>query len=137
MRNYVVIAALLFAAPLAAQLPETITIEPAQVTVENYLDSIALTVEWPGPDDAQVAREEAAVAAMERIAAILEECGCVDQGSTSTVVRVGQGALVLAAFFIGFQLKGIKDNTAGKHDPVSDDSSSDDTSSNDYPESEG
>lgn len=109
------LAALLLAAPLAGQdeLPRQIILQPAEVTVENFLDSIALTVEWPGPDADQVAREEAAVAAMERIADILDACGCVDGGGTSVPVRIGQGALVAVALWMAISLSKIagKDET--------------------------
>jgi hypothetical protein len=109
--NLLLILLGLVVAPLSAQdLPRRIEIAPAEVT--NIINGDTTVVNVVGCDDACVAREEAAVRAEERIAdaieAWVENCGCVDQG-TSNVVRIGQGALVVAAFLIAFQLKGIKD----------------------------
>ncbi len=62
--------------------------------------------------------------AVEALAQAIAECGCTQPTGTSTVVRIGQGALVLAAFFIGFQVKrvadGYHDSGDPKTDPVSD-----------------
>ncbi len=128
MRNYVLLtAALLIAPPLVAAqqtvvVPDVVVeVEPTPITIENTIEVMS--------DEERLDRIAAAV---EGIAAILAECGCTQPQGTSNVVRIGQGALVLTALFIGFQLKGNKDNTADKSShPVSSDDSSED-----YPESE-
>ena len=109
MRNTrVLLAALLLAVPLAAQ--QTVVVPDVDVTVENRIDSIAVgvTVTFPEPDSASVARSEAAERAMRAIEEYLAECGCTG-GGTSAIVRVGQGLLTVAAFWIGYQLKRIAD----------------------------
>ncbi len=127
MRNYVLLtAALLLASPLVAQQTSQTIVPDVEITVNG--DTIVVNVEVMS-DSTRLAR---IADAMEGIAAILEECGCTQPQGTNNLVRIGQGALVLAAFFIGFQLKGIKDNTASK----SDDPPSSDTPSEDYPESQ-
>lgn len=110
------LALLLLAAPLSAQLPETITIEPAQVTNIINLDSIALgvTVEYAPRDSAAVARDEAAQRTMDAIAEYLENCGCVNTGP-STVNVIANAGLTLAAFLIAWQLKGIKEKEHPEH----------------------
>ena len=117
---------LLLAAPLGAQQTSTTVVPDVQITVNG--DTIVVNVEVMS-DSVRLARIADAV---EALAAAIAECGCGEQPSTSTVVRIGQGALVLAAFFIGFQVKRVADyNDHAKHeDPVSDEPSSDD-----YPES--
>ena len=116
---------LLLALPLGAQQTSQTIVPDVEITVNG--DTIVVNVEVMS-DSVRLARIAIAV---ESIAEALAECGCMEQPTTSNVVRIGQGALVLAAFFIGLQLKGIKDNTAEKNsDPVSD------TPSDGYPESE-
>lgn len=127
MRHLTLVAALLLAAPLAAQQTSTTVVPDVEITVNG--DTIVVNVEVMS-DSVRLAR---IADALEGIAVALEECGCAQPQGTSTVVRIGQGALVLAAFFIGFQLKGIKDEIGGKSYG---DDSSDDTSSDDYPESQ-
>lgn len=106
---------LLLAAPLAAQ-DRNIAIVPAETTNEITinLDSIALgvTIELPPPDSAAVARDEAAQRTMDAIAGYLENCGCVNTGSSRATVLANAG-LTLAAFFIGWQLKRIADKEEG------------------------
>jgi hypothetical protein len=127
MRNYVLLtAALLIAPPLVAAqqtvvVPDVVVeVGPTPITIENTIEVMS--------DEERLDRIAAAV---EGIAAILAECGCTQPSGPTYVERGVQGALVLAAFFIGFQLKGIKDNTADKSsDPVQDDPPSED-----YPES--
>ena len=127
MRNYVLVAAaLLLASPLVAQQTSQTIVPDVEITVNG--DTIVVNVEVMS-DSVRLAR---IADATERIAEILAECECGQQPTTHPVVRIGQGALVLAAFFIGFQAKGIKDAINGKDsDPVQ----SDDPPSEDYPES--
>ena len=115
---------LLLTAPLGAQ-QQTLTVVPdVEITVNG--DTIVVNVEVMS-DSVRLAR---IADALEGLAAAIAECGCNEPQTTSNVVRIGQGALVVAAFFIGFQLKGIKDN--GRD---SDPSNGDSDTSNDYPES--
>ena len=107
---YGIFTVLLLAAPLSAQ--QTVVVPDVNVEVQVEPTPIEITIEVPPPDSASAARDVAAQRAMESIADYLENCGCLNQG-TSTVVRVGQGALVLAAFFIGLQLKRIADKPSG------------------------
>jgi hypothetical protein len=118
---------LLLAAPLGAQ--QNVTIPPPDINVN--LPPMEITNEITVISDEE--RLERIAVAIEGLAQAIAECGCVEQPSAPGYVRIGQGALVLAAFFIGFQLKGIKNNTADKpSDPVS----VNDPPSEDYP-SEG
>ena len=124
MRNYVLLtAALLLASPLVGQQTQTTVVPDVEITVNG--DTIVVNVEVMS-DSTRLAR---IADATERIAEILAECGCAEQPTTSAVVRIGQGALVLAAFFIGFQVKRVADGYE------SDNPSSDDPPSEDYPES--
>ncbi len=104
------LVAILLAAPLAAQQTQTTLVPNVDVTVNG--DTIVINVEVMS-DSTRLAR---IADAMEGIAAILEDCGCTQPQGTHPVVRIGQGALVIAAFFIGFQVKGIKENTANNSD---------------------
>jgi len=97
---------LLLATPLSAQ--QVVVVPDIQNTVNVEPTPIEIPVEAATPDSAAVARDEAAQRAMDAIADYLAECDCLNQG-TSAVVRVGQGALVLAAFWIAYQLKRIAD----------------------------
>lgn len=98
--------------PLTAQ--QTVVVPDVIVEVQVQPTPIEIILEVPPPDSATVVKDEATQRAMESIADYLENCGCLNQG-TSTVTRVGQGALVLAAFFIGWQLKRIADKEEGDH----------------------
>ncbi len=111
------LALLLVAAPLGAQeIPRNISIVPATNDITINVDSLAFTLEVPPPDSDAVAREEAAIAAEERIAdaieAWVENCGCVDQGPT-TVNVIANAGLTVAAFLIAWQLRGIKNRPGG------------------------
>ena len=119
----VLLALLVLAIPIQAQ--QTVVVPDVIIENEHPITN-EITIEVMSDEE----RLDRIAIAIEGIAVILAECGCAEPQTTSNVVRIGQGALVIAAFFIGFQLKGIKDNTS------SDEPSSDDTSSdNDYPES--
>ena len=125
MRLSLTVAALLLAAPLVGQ--QTVVVPDVQITNEHPITN-EITVEVMSDS----VRLERIAAAVEDIAALLAECGCGEQPTTSTVLRIGQGALVLAAFFIGFQVKRVADynDHSKSEDPVSDTSSDDG-----YPES--
>ncbi len=129
MRNYVLLtAALLLAAPLVGQTSTTTLVAPVEITVNG--DTIVVNVDVMSDS----VRLERIAAAVESIAEAIAECGCTEQPTTHPIIRVGQGALVLAAFFIGFQVKRVADRYDGKHDdPVLD--TQDDPPSEDYPES--
>ncbi|KKN88054.1 hypothetical protein LCGC14_0251260 [marine sediment metagenome] len=111
-RNYVVIAALLLAAPLAAQQTQTTVVPDVEVTVNG--DTIVVNVEVLS-DSVRLARIAEAV---EAIAAAVAECGCQQPAGSSTVVRVGQGLLVVAAFLGVLQLKRIADREPDVHNDV-------------------
>jgi len=123
MRLTLAIVALLLAAPLVAA-QQTVTIPPPDINVN--LPPMEVTNEITVMPDS--VRLERIAAAVEGIAAILAECGCTQPQGTTYVERGVQGAFMLAAFFIGFQLKGIKDNTDhGKSsDPIQDEPPSED-----------
>ncbi len=124
MRLSLAVAAILLAAPLVGQ--QTVVVPDVQITNEHPITN-EITIEVMSDS----VRLERIAAAVEDIAAILAECGCAEQSSTSTVVRIGQGALVLAAFFIGFQVKRVADyNDHSKHEEPSSDEPSEG-----YPES--
>lgn len=108
---------LFLAVPLSAQ--QTIVVPDVNVVVEPTPITNEINVEVMSDS----VRLDRIADALEGIAEAIAECGCEDQG-TSTVVRVGQGALVLAAFFIGYQLKRIADSKDG-HSQPEDSSSSD------------
>lgn len=129
MRNYVLLtAALLLASPLVAA-QQTVTIPPPDINVN--LPPMEITNEITVVSDEE--RLERIAVAIEGLAQAIAECGCSGQPSAPGYVRIGQGALVIAAFFIGFQLKGIKNNTADKpSDSVLD--TSNDPPSEGYPE---
>lgn len=102
---------LAIAAPLAAQDPVgTIRVESPAVTVEG--DSIFVDVEVTVmPDSVRLARIAVAV---EGIRDQIGQQECNTCGG-STVVRVGQGALVLIAAFMAWQVKKIADRPADTH----------------------
>ena len=107
---------LLLAAPLSAQqtvvVPDVLVeVEPTPLTIQNTVEVM--------PDSIRLDR---IADALEGIAEAIAECGCMDQG-TSRVVRLGQGALVLAAFWIGWQLKRIADNESVTVPPYESDES--------------
>ena len=116
---------LLAAMPVAAQQTSQTIVPDVEITVNG--DTIVVNVEVMS-DSVRLARIADAV---EGLAAAIAECGCMEQPTTHPVVRIGQGALVLAAFFIGFQVKRLADGHTSS-DPSNGDS---DTSSDDYPES--
>jgi len=102
---------LLLAAPLAAQDPVgTIRVESPAVTVEG--DSIFITNEITVmPDSVRLAR---IAVALEDIGLQIAEQECNTCGG-SNLVRVGQGALVLIAAFMAWQVKKIADRPADSH----------------------
>lgn len=110
--RYLVFAIILFAAPLSAQ--QTVVVPNVNVEVENVIDSIRLnlTVTMPEPDSAQIAREEEGLRLTQALADYMENCGCIDRGSSNVSV-VANAGLTLAAFFIGWQLKRIADKPNG------------------------
>ncbi len=122
MRLTLTLVALLLAAPLVAAAQQSVVIPDVEITVNG--DTIVINVEVMS-DSVRLARIATAV---ESIAVILAECGCTQPQGTTYVERGVQGAFMLAAFFIGFQLKGIKDNTDhGKSsDPIQDEPPSED-----------
>jgi hypothetical protein len=130
MRFTLTLAALLLAAPLVAA-QQTVVVPDVVVEVEPTPITNEITVEVMSDS----VRLERIAAAVEDIAAILAECGCAEPSSTSNLVRVGQGALVLAAFFIGFQVKRVADAYEPKDSGNGDSNGDSDTSSDDYPES--
>lgn len=121
------LVAILLAGELAGQQTSQTIVPDVEITVNG--DTIVVNVEVMS-DSTRLAR---IADAMEGIAAILAECGCTEPQGTSNVVRIGQGALVLAAFFIGLQLKGIKENTA--NDSGGGESGEGPLDSDQYPES--
>ena len=103
-RNYVVIAALLLAAPLAAQDDNrVITLNDTTVVTIYDNDSTFIFIEFPQPDSAEVARQDAATRAMESIAEYLATCGCVDGGGGTTIISTA--AISLGLLFIGWQIR--------------------------------
>lgn len=119
------LALLLLAVPLSGQQTSVTVVPDVQVTVNG--DTIVVNVEVMS-DSVRLSRIAEAV---EGLARAITECGCGEQPTTSTVVRIGQGALVLAAFFIGFQVKRVADGYA-----PSDSNGDSDPSTSDYPESD-
>ncbi len=108
--NLLLILVGLVVAPLSAQDPVgTIRVEaPAvEITNEHPITNEITVVLSDSIMDARIA------AALEDIAAAIEAQGCDQCGGTSRLVRAGQGALVLAALFIGWQLKRIADKPNG------------------------
>ena len=98
LRNYVVIAAMLLAAPLSAQQTQTTVVPDVEVTVNG--DTIVVNVEVMS-DSVRLARIADAV---EALAAAIAECDCMEQqGQTSTVVRVGQSAGVILFSILGLR----------------------------------
>ncbi len=89
------------AVPLSAQVQSTTLVPDINVVVNG--DTIVVNVEVPPPDSAQVARDEAALRAMEAIAEYLENCDCADRGSSNVTV-VANAALTVAAFLIVWRL---------------------------------
>ena len=101
--NVLSIASLLIvAAPLSAQNVQT-TLVP-DVVVNG--DTIVVNVDVM-PD---TLRDRLIAEAIQSLTAQLAEQGCDQCGGTSTVVQVSQAALVVAAFFIGWQLKKLNTN---------------------------
>jgi hypothetical protein len=121
------LALLLLAVPLSAQQTQTTVVPDVEITVNG--DTIVVNVEVMS-DSVRLARIADAV---EALAAAIAECGCGEQPTTHPVVRIGQGALVLAAFFIGFQVKRVADGYSDS-DP-SDSNGDSDPKTDDYPES--
>ena len=117
---------LFLAAPVAAQ--QTVVVPDVEITNEHPITN-EINVEVMSDS----VRLERIAAAVEEIAVILAECGCAEQPTTSNVVRIGQGALVLAAFFIGFQVKRVADGYDS--DKPSNGEPSSDEPSEGYPES--
>ena len=103
---------LLLAAPLSAQEPQTVVVPNVEITVPVPEVFNEVNIEVPMSDSIRDAR---IADALESIAAAIEAQGCDTCGGTSNVVRIGQGALVLAAFFIGWQLKRIADRPPDVH----------------------
>ncbi len=104
MRNYVVIAALLFAAPLAAQGNTVITVNDTTVVTIFDNDTTVIIINFPQADSAEVARQEGADRAMRAIADYLENCGCVDSGGAgTTVVKYGVPVVAVLIGFLGIR----------------------------------
>lgn len=101
---------LLFAVPLSAQQTQTTVVPDVEITVEVGPTPFEITVEVM-PDSVRLAR---IADAMESLAQAIAECRCVDSGP-STVNVVANAGLMLAAFFIAWQLKGIKDKEHPEH----------------------
>lgn len=118
---------LLLAAPLSAQQTQTTVVPDVEITVNG--DTIVVNVEVMS-DSVRLAR---IADAMESLAEAIAECGCMEQqGQTSTVVRVGQGAGILLLSILGLrQLGRIADGLNKEHTPHPEEPESDD----DYPDS--
>lgn len=106
LRNYVVIAALLLAAPLAAQQTQTTVVPDVEITVNG--DTIVVNVEVLS-DSVKLAR---IADAMESIAAAIEAQGCDQCGGASTTAKLGLGLAVPILLWIAVSLH----KSAGKDD---------------------
>ena len=101
-------ALLLFAVPLSAQIPETITLEPAVVNLgDNVIqfDSLRAILEdifAQAPDSAEVAKAEAGERAENAITNYFENCDCLNTGPPRAVV-VGLGALTAAVLLVAWR----------------------------------
>jgi len=112
--RYLIYLLLAVGMPLSAQIPETITLEPADVDITNVINLDSITLILPPPDSASVARDEAAQRAMDAIAEYLENCDCTSQGPNNVTV-MANAALTVAAFLIVWQLRGIKNKDYPEH----------------------
>ncbi len=134
MRNYVVIAALLFAAPLAAQGNTVITVNDTTVVTIFDNDTTVIIINFPQADSADVARAEAAERAMQSIADYLENCGCVDGGGAgATVVKYGVPAVAVLIGFLGIRRLTQIADAINNHDHPEASEEPEDTPSEDYP----
>ncbi len=112
---------LLLAAPLSAQLPETITLEPAVVNQGDIIinfDSLRAILEdvfaVQEPDSAEVARLELEARALRATIDWYENCGCVNQG-TSRTTTIATGGIALFLGLIWWELRsGNRDGVDGK-----------------------
>jgi hypothetical protein len=99
--------ALLIAAPLAGQQQATVLTPDVEVTLPPMQITNEITVMT---DSTQLANLNANLEAL-RIEIAAMECNTC--GGTPTVIQAANVALVAAAFFIGWQLKGIKEKPNG------------------------
>lgn len=104
------VTGVLWVGPLSAQGNTVITVNDTTVVTIYDNDSTFIFIEFPEPDSAAIARAEAGERASQSIADYFENCGC--QSGTPVVIQATNVALVFAAFFIGWQLKGIKERPA-------------------------
>lgn len=103
------LVALLLATPLAAQ--QTVVVPDVSVVVEPAAITNEITVIVS--DSLVAAVIDRLQASLDSAVAVLTDCDRCESGGTSTVVRVGQGALVFAAFLIAYQLKRLVDKETG------------------------
>ena len=123
MRHLTLAAALLLAAPLAAQQTSTTTlVAPVEITVNG--DTIVVNVEVMS-DSVRLAR---IADAMEALAAAIEECACGEPPGTSTlVVRYGVPAVAIIFGILGLrQLSRIADGLDKDHHPEPEETEDDD-----------
>ena len=106
MRNYVVIMSLLCAAPLSAQ--QQVTIPPPDINVNLPPLEITNNITVMS-DSAMIANLNRNLEAL-RLEIAAQECNTC---GSSNVVRAGQGALVLIAAFMAWQVKKIADKPNG------------------------
>ena len=114
--NLLLIGVSLVVAPLSAQdQVGTIRVDAPAVEITNdHPITNEITLELPPPDSASIARDEASERAMNAISDYLATCGCVDSGPSNVSVVTNIG-ITAALFFIGWQLKGIKDKGPDTH----------------------
>jgi len=102
------LCALLVASPLAAQDPQTVVVPNVENTVN--LPPLEITNEITVmSDSAMIANLNRNLEAL-RLEIAAQECNTC---GGSTVVRIGQGALVLIAAFMAWQVKKIADRPNG------------------------
>ncbi len=102
------LCALLVASPLAAQDPQTVVVPNVENTIN--LPPLEITNEITVmTDSAMIANLNRNLEAL-RLEIAAQECNTC---GTSNVVRVGQGALVLIAAFMAWQVKKIADKPNG------------------------
>ncbi len=102
--RYFALALLLLAGPLAAQGNTVITVNDTTVVTIYDNDSTFIFIEFPQPDSAEIARQEATDRAMQAIADYFENCGCVEGGGAgTTVVKYGVPAVAVLFGFLGLR----------------------------------
>ncbi len=104
MRNYVVIAALLLAAPLSAQDNTVITVN--DTTVVNIFDNDSTFINVTLSDSAMAAAIDRLQASLDSAVAVLNQCDRCQGGGEPTIIQVGRPLLIIALSVLGLRKLG-------------------------------